>query len=268
MRNDLIGINPISIYTELGAAPSGGGGGDSYTASAITISGDANVRRGPLIGVVDGPTGFISLWAKPDPASVGIDFARTVLGNFEARFELQPPNSQFQSFFWDEEGNSFTELGGPENDAVDWSTWHHVLLAWDVGHAKGSRRWALYIDDASVAISPPNDFDDSGPAFNINYVDDWWVLMPHATGLAPVSYADYGIWLNTSLIEADSTITEANRRKFISATGKPVDPSNWPANPVVKFSGDASTFLTNQGSGGAFSLLSGTVLDAADSPSD
>jgi hypothetical protein len=58
----------------------------------------------------------------------------------------------------------------------------------------------------------------------------------------------------------------ANRRKFIDADGKPVDPTNFPASAIL-FSGDASTFGTNQGTGGSFTLT-GTLTDATSSPSN
>ncbi len=62
------------------------------------------------------------------------------------------------------------------------------------------------------------------------------------------------------------TIPEATRRLFISAEGKPVDPSGFPASAVL-LSGTASTFATNQGSGGTFTTT-GTLTNASTSPSD
>ena len=65
-------------------------------------------------------------------------------------------------------------------------------------------------------------------------------------------------------------ISEATRRLFIDADGKPVDPAIATAAlgvPAVLFSGDASTFGAKQGTGGAFTLT-GTLTDATTSPSD
>jgi hypothetical protein len=69
---------------------------------------------------------------------------------------------------------------------------------------------------------------------------------------------------------ASATISEATRRKFIDAGGKPVDldcskPTG--SAPAICFTGDASTFGTNEGTGGAFTT-SGTLTDAASSPSN
>ena len=65
---------------------------------------------------------------------------------------------------------------------------------------------------------------------------------------------------------------EANRRKFISADGKPVDLGSNCSTPTgtapaVCFSGNASSFGTNKGTGGAFTLT-GTLTDAVTSPSN
>ena len=64
---------------------------------------------------------------------------------------------------------------------------------------------------------------------------------------------------------------EANRRLFIDASGKPVDPVTTTATlggpGCVLFSGDATGFAVNQGTGGAFSLT-GTLTNASTSPSD
>lgn len=244
----------------------GGGGGEEYVAPAVTLSAGASVERGDfLTDVVDGPTGFISFYVRPDDESIGIDFARTANGNFEARFE--GPTGQFQSNYYDNSGDNSLEVRGNEPEPLfSWGEWNHVLLAWDVAYVTGSRRLAVYVND--IKIDTPASFDSGDADFNIDYTNNnFLVLMPFGTGIAPLDYADFGLWFNSNIIEADSTISEVNRRKFISAAGKPVDPSNWPANPVIKFSGDEEAFLTNQGSGGAFTLISGTIQDAATSPS-
>lgn len=61
-----------------------------------------------------------------------------------------------------------------------------------------------------------------------------------------------------------------DRRNFIDADGKPVAPTVAIAaygTPTVALIGNASAFLTNQGTGGAFTLT-GSLTNAATSPSD
>jgi hypothetical protein len=64
----------------------------------------------------------------------------------------------------------------------------------------------------------------------------------------------------------------ANRRKFSDASGKPVNlgshgeiPTG--TSPFYFFSGDHTSFPTNQGTGDTFSLT-GTLTDATSSPSN
>jgi hypothetical protein len=79
------------------------------------------------------------------------------------------------------------------------------------------------------------------------------------------------LYLNTK--EFLDLSIEANRRKFISAAGKPADdlgasgegPTG--TNPTVFLSGDTVTWHTNKGSGGGFTEV-GALTDASSSPSD
>jgi len=77
------------------------------------------------------------------------------------------------------------------------------------------------------------------------------------------------LWVDNSFI--DFTV-ESNRRKFISASGKPVDlgsDGSAPTSsaPLVFLSGDTGTWHTNKGSGGGFTE-NGEITTASTSPSD
>jgi hypothetical protein len=76
--------------------------------------------------------------------------------------------------------------------------------------------------------------------------------------------ADVWIAPNVSLL-VGNTIPSVNLLLFRGADGKPQNPSGFPASAIL-FSGDASTFGTNQGSGGAFTTT-GALTNAATSPS-
>ncbi len=78
--------------------------------------------------------------------------------------------------------------------------------------------------------------------------------------------ADVWVAPGVSLLDGAGLIPEATRRLFISATGKPVDPSGFPASAML-FSGNAASFGTNQGTGGAFTTT-GTLTNSSSSPSD
>jgi hypothetical protein len=77
--------------------------------------------------------------------------------------------------------------------------------------------------------------------------------------------ADVWIAPGVSLLSGGD-ISVANRRKFIAANGKPVNPSNWPSS-AIQWYGNKDAFPTNHGTGGA-STLNGSLTNAASSPSD
>jgi hypothetical protein len=79
--------------------------------------------------------------------------------------------------------------------------------------------------------------------------------------------ADFQYWVGVSLLSAGN-ISEATRRLFVDGNGKPVNPSTAAATlgqQTILFSGNASQFPTNQGTGGAFSLT-GTLTNASSHP--
>jgi hypothetical protein len=84
--------------------------------------------------------------------------------------------------------------------------------------------------------------------------------------------ADLWIAPGVSLLDGSGDIATSTRRKLIDASGKPVDlgsDGSIPTGtaPSVFLSGNASSFSTNKGTGGAFTTT-GTLTDATSSPSD
>lgn len=82
--------------------------------------------------------------------------------------------------------------------------------------------------------------------------------------------ADVWIAPGVNLLDNNGDIPLATRRKFITASGKPADPAGFPPSAIL-LTGDASSFTTNRGSGGAFSLVTnefGGLTNASTSPSD
>lgn len=149
-----------------------------------------------------------------------------------------------------------TFLSGP--------TWRHILASWDLA-VPGARH--LYINDVS---------DISATIFTNDTIDytlgDWTIgrrawLAGFFDGCLAETVFHLG-YLDLSV--------EANRRKFITASGKPVnlgDDGSLPfgAAPIVyqrRRVGEAvANFATNRGSGGNFSI-SGSLSAGSTSPSD
>jgi hypothetical protein len=138
------------------------------------------------------------------------------------------------------------------------SSWHHLLVSADV--TRNPPVLTAYLDDhkvsqvpqvmdglfTSTSIIPFNglSFFALGDPFDNNFTGD---------------VADFWVAPGQSLLDANGDIPTSTRRAFISADGKPVDlGSNCSAptgtTPAVCFSGDASTFANNKGTGGSFGV--------------
>lgn len=168
------------------------------------------------------------------------------------------------------DGVATNEVGPltPATNAVVPGVWLCVLGNVDTDHPVNERVVKLWVNDENVnTIGSP-----IGPAYDLLF-----------NGKEIVIGSDYGSSLITDLADfwlapgqfIDFSI-EANRRKFISAEGKPVDlgaDGSTPTGtaPAIFFRRDpsaaASTFANNLGTGGAFAIT-GTLTNADTSPSD
>lgn len=217
---------------------------------------------GKLVGVVDSAFGFISTFVRMD--SLDTNDAK-LFDNETFIVALSPANQWLHIELADEPYDNWL-YADTAADTVPANTWLHVLIAWDMGHAAGTRKLALYVNDAPVSFILD---DDEGVAFTVGLANLDPVQVTNHGGFPGTNdWADYGFWNGVNIIENDGTISEVNRRKFVDADGKPVDPSNWPADPLLKFSGDATGFVVNQGSGGEFVVVGDSVTNATTSPSD
>lgn len=146
------------------------------------------------------------------------------------------------------------------------NTWKHVMGAFDANGGK------LYVSDVEDTHSMFDDYPyadqfpfDYTSLFNGKQFD---AFGPFMTG----DWADF--WFDvggTSLLDGSGNIAESTRRKFISATGKPVDLGSTGEkptgnSPTIFMSGNHTKFPINKGTGGAFTLR-GTITDATTSPS-
>ena len=144
------------------------------------------------------------------------------------------------------------------------SGWTHVLMSCD-----------LSVPEAHLYVNDISDKTESGV---VNSTIDWtrasWLF---GTGGGIYWKGDLAEWWrsNRAADYLDFSV-EANRRKFITAGGKPVDlgltgaepTGNQPILYLSSRIGDAAaSFFTNKGDGGDFTA-NGSVVIAATSPSD
>lgn len=217
---------------------------------------DYMTRGAGLTGAADSKTGIFSTWWKFDAASG----QEVLLAG--ARFSISRDNTNWVYISGANAAGTnilqMTSAGSYGNG------WKHILASWDLSAATGR----IYISDALDfnLLTATND--------NIDYTVADWVIGAYTDGtlkqngcqaetyFAPGQYLDFSI--------------EANRRKFISKAGKPVDlgaDGSLPTGtaPLVYLhlakSEAVANFATNRGTGGNFSITG--ILDTATTrPSD
>lgn len=227
-----------------------------YTAPAVHFDGSSWLDC-PAITASNSAFLLVSGWVKFDSFDDGNSIFDFDPGNLEISCEVYPDHVTISS---SPDGNANLQWTATTAVFADLA-WHNVLLATDTMGKVAQ----LYIDDTAVDLVLSSDlppfiqpFDGLEVAVPEN--DTFGFLHPLTGDMADVRIAP-GMSLDLSVT--------ANRRYFIDASGKPVNPTAATAalgEPPMLFSGDASTFGTNQGTGGAFALT-GAITDASSSPS-
>ena len=168
------------------------------------------------------------------------------------------PFTSFSNYDTADEPNGF-----PGQDLV--GSWHHVMFSTDIDNSQGNKPIVTYVDDVLVANTQMGTIADAGPASTLSINGLKMYLMGDGSGNNFIGdIADVWVGPGVSLLTG-TDISETTRREFISSTGKPVDPSGWPASPM-QFYGNSTDFPTNNGTGGSFTLT-GTLTNASSSPS-
>lgn len=246
-----------------GAKQTGG-----YTANAVTFDGtnDYLTTGATLTGAADSKVGLISMWINTASDSASARFLlcsnSSLAGGISTLFfRTQISTSEEFIIVADNTGGSAIlniKSSAATVEAAD--GWVHCMATWDMADP-GKRH--LYINDTSdlnVTTYTNDTIDYTGADWSLGAITDGNNKVD--ADIADVYFTDEYLDLST----------EANRRKFIDASGKPVDlgadaSGVTGTQPLVYFSGDTSTWHTNLGSGGGFTE-NGALTDASTSPSD
>lgn len=237
-----------------------------YVANAVDFDGvnDSMLRGGGLGSVADHAQGIFSVWLRVDghDGSILRIFENstntvTVTKTGSNKFSIDLFNPTVTSELNFETTSTYTAS----------STWLHILASWDMGFSAGNKISHLYVNDSSNKSV----VTDSGAAALVDYTaSDWAIsrLVASATNLWDGCMAEFYFAPGQFLDFSDSN----NRRKFISASGKPVSlgaTGSLPTGtaPQIYLKNDASTFGTNSGLGGNFTIT-GTLDVASTSPSN
>ena len=230
-----------------------------FTANAVRFDGtnDWLNRGAALDGAADNDTLLLSFWFDLSGGdATNLAFFGAEAGHFIVR-RLSTDVLRFgfstaaELFIWAfSSGSTFLAAAG----------WVHVLISIDASAGKR----LVYIDDAVPSIT----------AVTENAGDIDWTATDFSVG----SNISGGMRLDADVAEFYMTNefldigVEANRRKFISSGGKPVDLNSdgsgpTGTQPLIYLSGATASWHTNDGSGGGFTE-NGALTDGASSPSD
>lgn len=264
MRGVLSGVLVGSAQGSVGPAPAPDDPG--YTTLATHKATNAYVNIAALTAP-DSGNFTMSTWIKLF-AGQGMNlFNHDPAVNENARCEFLNSNPvSVQTVFANADYSSEFDQNSLGPDGSGGTGWQHVLMSVETDHAPGSRLFALYVNDVLFT----SDFNfDTGEAFEILFSGMRLAIPSLEIGNLACDWADYQMFHGVSILTGN-TISEATRRLFIDAEGKPVDPAiaaDALGNPTVLLHGAAATFVVNAGTGGA-STTSGAFTDAATSPSD
>lgn len=230
-----------------------------YVADAVDFTSGDILSKATALTATDSSVGFISGWVNMVDS---VTFFRNLDDTLRVTFGVS--DRQVHVELAEVSFTNYLSADTDTNVLPDAGVWFHLLFAWDTDFAAASRRLAVYINGT---VAPVTFDDDEGVAFDVGWET------PENSRMGDVfdnfGAADIGLWIGTNIVLADSTVSPTNLAKFISG-GKPVDPATAIAafgNPAILFSGDAAGFVTNQGTGGAFTLT-GSLTNASTSPSD
>lgn len=264
----------INRFRQLMAAA---GGGSDFYAKAVTFNGSTQylTRGADLTSNADSKVGIFSCWLKFNASGDANQ------NNIYATTQSGVPSTSGQFFvFRSPSGSPFFNrlnvFGQAPDDTAAFNVvsddsftsadgWVHLLASWDLANNLAH----MYINDVV------NESSSNKNNKNVDYTKP-----EHAVGSSSVGATKFAgdmaeLYLNND--EYIDITVEANRRKFISALGKPVDlgsngqrPTG--ASPIVYLGirdGDASSvFAVNKGTGGNFTVNGGVLSIASTSPSD
>lgn len=229
---------------------------------------DYMTRGASLTGAADSKTGILSFWFRTD-AGDGTDrtifMSATTLAGATPRFRVRHLTTDAVGFIGvNAAGTIILNLSSTTTYAAG-ATWRHFLSSWNLAVGGSQSLYITGVSDLTTTTFTDDTVD--------NTVADW------AVGAAADGSTKYDGCLAELYFAPGQYLDFSNaynRRKFISATGKPVSLGPAGALPTgtapivyqrVADAAAVATFATNLGTGGNFSIT-GTLATGSTSPSD
>lgn len=239
-----------------------------YVANAVHFDGTSTylTRGGGLTGAVDSQSLTISYWYKSGAdgvtqriltAATGVGIGNTYVSlhrnGADGRLVAQVFNSSLSIVAT---LHSDTDIG-----IVD-SGWVHYICSFDLSDYGKKHVYANDVEHLDIVAQ----YNDDTEVIDFTWGD--WSIGARASGADKINgdLADLLFWPG----EYVDLSVASNRRMFIDAAGKPVDPAVSIAamgTPIIALYGATSTWQVNHGSGGGLTE-NGVLTDASTSPSD
>lgn len=238
-----------------------------YAADAVTFDGtnDYALRGADLTGNANAKVGTVSFWLDINVFAGNARIYETTGGAFTVQTNTGGTSGKNIIVLGKDTGATNRILMLSDNVNLDDGAWHHILMSWDVANAKGH----VYVDDVDDLLAGPTISDAA-----IDYTQADHALGSDTGGGGKLNGDLFDLYMNFAEY-VDITIA-SNRRKFISASGKPVDLGSDFSNPTgtspingfhIDTGEAADNFANNRGTGGNFTVT-GALTTAASSPTD
>jgi len=243
--------------------------GSLYRGNAVNFDGtnDWLTRGAGLTGAVDSKLWTVSFWFKSgaNGGTRRIFTTSTAVGgadNIAHRMLKDATNNFFRAQAINASATTILDIQSSNASLEVADGWQNIMFSVDM--ADVAKRH-LYIDDVSDLATVTTFTDDT-----MDFTRAEHGIMAGPDGASKISGDVADFWFATG-VYIDLSL-EANRRKFIDENKRPVylgESGERPVgtSPIIFFSGSASTWHTNRGTGGGFTI-NGALTEATTSPSD
>jgi hypothetical protein len=238
-----------------------------YRANAVSFDGanDYLTRGAGLTGAADSKLVTFSFWINKhgsDGATERVLASAHTVGGADNLTRISKGNTDDIGFI----GRNTTDTGNAisvtssANVAEITDGWVHAMGSFDVSDTAKRHLFINDVADLATVVA----YNDTEIEFTLG---DWSIgADPDATNKLNGDLGDVLLWPG---VYVDLSL-EANRRLFVSADLKPIDPAIAIAAlgaPLVRLSGPTVDWHTNKGTGGGFTVH-GALSDVPNGPSD
>jgi len=226
-----------------------------YSAKAVSADGDDYLQRSSAIaGISDVTTGLLSFWVK----STFSDALR-VMDDDSSHFVVNVALDNILSIVANRSNGDLC-LSMRTTSGLSTSGWSHVLAAWDLSADALCKIYINGSDDTSISIRDNQAIDYTTTGWTIGALNGAEDLLNLVGDMAELYFTTE--WLD---------ITDSSVRQTFAKNGRPVNLGSDGSRPtgtapLIYLKGPASTWGTNAGSGGDFTVH-GTFTDASTKPS-